>query len=52
MKILVVDDELKMRRVLQMALEEEGYSIALARNGKEAVKKISETPFHLVIADM
>jgi two-component system NtrC family response regulator len=52
MKILVVDDELKMRRVLQMALEEDGYSVVLAKNGKEAVKKISEIPFRLVIADM
>ncbi len=52
MKILVVDDELKMRRVLQMALEEDGYSVVPAKNGKEAIKKISETPFRLVIADM
>ncbi len=50
--ILVVDDELKMRRVLQIALEEEGYSVAEAKNGEEAIKKISEAAFHLVIADM
>ncbi len=50
--ILVVDDELKMRRVLQIALEDEGYSVEEAKNGKEAVQKLSETPFHMVIADM
>lgn len=50
--ILVVDDELKMRRVLQIALEEEGYSVEEAKNGKEAVKKLSGASFHLVIADM
>ena len=50
--ILVVDDELKMRRVLQIALEEEGYSVAEAKNGEEAVRKISKTAFHIVIADM
>ena len=51
-KILVVDDELKMRRILQMALQEDGYSVTSAENGKQALEKISGLPFHLVIADM
>ena len=51
-KILVVDDELKMRRILQMALQEDGHSVTLAENGKQALEKISGLPFHLVIADM
>ena len=50
--ILVVDDELKMRRVLQIALEEEGYSVGEAKNGEEAIKALGQTTFHLVIADM
>ena len=48
----MVDDELKMRRVLQIALEEEGHSVAEAKNGEEAIKVLSRTTFHLVIADM
>jgi len=50
--ILVVDDELKMRRVLQIALEEEGYSVGEAKSGEEAIKALGQTAFHLVIADM
>lgn len=50
--ILVVDDELKMRRVLQIALEEEGYSVGEAKNGEEAIKALGQTTFHLVIVDM
>jgi DNA-binding NtrC family response regulator len=51
-KILIVDDETKMRRVLQISLEEEGYSVREAKNGGEALKKLSEFSFDLVIADM
>lgn len=50
--ILVVDDEEKMRRVLQISLEEEGYSVQEAENGEQALKKLSEKAFGLVIADM
>ena len=50
--ILVVDDELKMRRVLQIALEEEGYSVGEAKNGQEAIKMVGKATFHLVLADV
>lgn len=51
-KILIVDDEIKMRRVLQISLEEEGYGIYEAKNGKDALEKLAKTSFSLVIADM
>ncbi len=50
--ILIVDDEVKMRRVLQISLEEEGYSVREVKNGEDALAKLSETSFNLVIADM
>ena len=36
--ILVVDDEIDVRESLQDALEDEGYNVVLARNGKEALQ--------------
>ena len=51
-RILVVDDEGKMRRLLQMALEEEGYQVELAADGQVALKVVREKAFDLVITDM
>lgn len=51
-KILVVDDEAKMRRILQMMLEENGYQAALAEDGEKALDKIKGANFDLVITDM
>jgi two-component system, OmpR family, alkaline phosphatase synthesis response regulator PhoP len=51
-KILVVDDEYYMHRLMQHHLLRAGYEIITARNGREAVEKAtSETP-HLVIMDV
>jgi DNA-binding NtrC family response regulator len=51
-KILVVDDEAKMRRVLQMFFEEDGSVVDLAENGEEALQKITSSRPDLVICDM
>ncbi|MCD5398008.1 sigma-54 dependent transcriptional regulator [candidate division NPL-UPA2 bacterium] len=51
-KILVVDDEAKMRRVLQMMLEKNGYQVGLAEDGEKALGKMKQTNFDLVITDM
>jgi DNA-binding NtrC family response regulator len=51
-KILVVDDESKMRRLLQMFFEEDSYSVTLAENGEEAMEKVSASHPDLVICDM
>ncbi len=51
-KILVVDDEVKMRRVLQMMLEESGYQVGLAKDGEDALEKTKQAGFDLVITDM
>jgi len=44
-RILVVDDNEGIRKVLKTILEEEGYVVDTAKNGKEAIKK-SNTKFH------
>lgn len=38
-KILVVDDEARIRRLLKMYLERENYEIDEAENGDEAIQK-------------
>ncbi len=52
MSILVVDDESEMRAAIKEALQRKGYSVELASNGDDAVKKFSETDYSMVISDM
>jgi DNA-binding NtrC family response regulator len=51
-KLLVVDDESKMRRVLQLFFEDSGYSVAQAENGEEALQTLDSVRPDLVICDM
>jgi len=51
-KILVVDDEDTLRNMLTDVLVEEGYEVFAAPNGEEAVKKLREEYFELVITDI
>ena len=51
-KILVVDDEARMRRVLQMMLEESGHQVDMAGDGEKALDKIKQANLALVITDM
>jgi two-component system, NtrC family, response regulator AtoC len=39
-KILVVDDELNMRLVLNAMLKKEGYEVSLAADGRQALKTL------------
>ena len=50
--ILVVDDELSMREFLEMLLSKQGYKVYLANNGKQALTKIKQKNFDLVITDI
>lgn len=52
LKILVADDEEKMRQVIRIYLENEGYIVIEASNGQEALEKIKETKFALVLLDV
>ena len=51
-RILVVDDEQGMRELLQYLLQGEGYSVELAESAAEALSKIKQEPFHLVLTDI
>ena len=50
-KILIVDDEEELCNIYKEALEEEGYSITTAQDGKQALAMIKGEHFDLVITD-
>lgn len=50
--ILVVDDEAPMRELLTLYLKKEGYDVEEASNGKEAIKKLKETRYSLILLDV
>ena len=51
-KVLIVDDEPQIRRVLRMTLTEHGYEVDDARSGEEALEKLSQERFDLILLDM
>ncbi len=51
-RILVVDDEPLVRKSLYEVLRGDGYVASMASNGEEALSKIKEKGFDIVIADM
>jgi UDP-3-O-[3-hydroxymyristoyl] N-acetylglucosamine deacetylase len=51
-KILVVDDELSIRRTLEGIFRDEGYSTLLAEDGETALRVISQTKPDLVVLDI
>jgi DNA-binding NtrC family response regulator len=51
-KILIVDDEERMRRLLARVLAKEGYETASAGSGIEAMRLIAADSFDLVITDI
>lgn len=50
--ILVVDDEITNRNLLEIMLVREGYTVALASGGKQAQELIKVTAFDLVLLDI
>ena len=51
-KILVVDDDQGMREFLEILLIRDGYEVAIARGGKEAIGLCKKHKFDLVITDL
>ncbi|BAC12550.1 two-component response regulator [Oceanobacillus iheyensis HTE831] len=51
-RILIVEDEQKISRVLQLELEYEGYESEVASNGKDALNKIEQENWDLVLLDI
>ena len=51
-RILVVDDDESVRKVLATILEEKGYVVDTAENGKEAIKKSKTKIYNLALLDI
>ncbi len=51
-RILVVDDEPQIRRVMRTTLVTRGYVVSTARSGEEALEKVREERFDLVLLDI
>ena len=51
-KILVVDDEARMRDSLNVLLSNEGYNIQTGCNGREAVEYLNKDSYDMVLLDM
>ena len=51
-RILVVDDERGKCELLRYLLEGQGYEVEQAHSGTEALTKIQQAQFHLVLADI
>ncbi len=51
-KIMLVDDELHVLRILKMSLEKQGYEIDTFSNGQEALDALSSTTPDVLITDI
>jgi DNA-binding NtrC family response regulator len=51
-RILIVDDEERMRHLLSIMLSRKGYHVDQAGDGVEALEMIGATPFDMVITDI
>jgi DNA-binding response OmpR family regulator len=52
MRILVVEDEYKVANALQEGLQNEGYTVEIARTGEDGFFRINEQTYDLVLLDL
>jgi len=51
-RILVVDDEESIQKLLAGVLEMDGHDVQVANNGREALERVAREPFDLIITDV
>ena len=51
-RVLVVEDEVRMRELLVRALSGWGFATAAARSGEEAIRLNEQNPFDIVVLDL
>jgi DNA-binding response OmpR family regulator len=50
--VLIVDDDPDILELVSLTLERDGYEVAQARNGEEALRIASERRLHLAVLDL
>lgn len=50
--ILIIEDEKKIRRFLQLELEHEGYSVTTTEDGEEGLNKVKNNHYDIVLLDL
>jgi DNA-binding response OmpR family regulator len=51
-RILIVEDDERIRSSMRLALEDEGYTVEDVVNGEVAIERFTEEPFELVLIDL
>lgn len=51
-QVLIVDDDPIVRRLVRLTLTDEGYDVAVAEDGEEAIRLASETPPDVIVLDL
>ncbi len=51
-RILIVDDESQIRKMLRQMFEREGFEVSVASNGMQGIKAYRENPADLIITDI
>ncbi len=51
-KILIIDDDVQIRKLLQNLLDRAGYEVAVAADGKEGLDAYRRAPADLIITDL
>ena len=52
MNVVVIDDEAGVRRTVSMILEDEGYEVSTASNGRDGLAQALEAPADIVLCDV
>ena len=52
MKVLIADDELRLRKVVSLHLKKSGFEVIEAGNGKQAVELAEETNPDVIVLDV
>ncbi|MGD9286920.1 MAG: response regulator, partial [Desulfobacterales bacterium] len=50
--ILVVDDEISMRELLEYMLNKEGYQVTCAEDGRKAIRLLEKNQYDLLLCDI
>lgn len=51
-KILIVDDEPDICRALKFLIEKEGYDVSLVNTGEDAIEKLKQVSFDVILTDL